>query len=107
MKRPLKELANVAYIVAGVLSAGMGLEGFLLSSHFIDGGVTGVSMLLANEKVTGLPLPLLLVAINLPFIVLGYKSLGRAFAIRSSLAIIGLSVALAVIPYPDVTPDKL
>ena len=40
MKRPLKELANVAYIVAGVLSAGMGLEGFLLSSHFIDGGVT-------------------------------------------------------------------
>jgi uncharacterized membrane-anchored protein YitT (DUF2179 family) len=105
MKRPLKELTNVAYIVAGVLSAGMGLKGFLLSSHFIDGGVTGVSMLLA--KVTGLSLPALLVAINLPFIALGYKQLGRAFAIRSSLAIVGLSVALAVIPYPDVTPDKL
>jgi uncharacterized membrane-anchored protein YitT (DUF2179 family) len=85
----------------------MGLEGFLLSSHFIDGGVTGVSMLLADGKVTGLPLPALLVAINLPFIALGYKSLGRAFAIRSSLAIVGLSVALAVIPYPDVTSDKL
>src|SRR5947209_2145383 len=101
MKRPLKELANVAYIVAGILSAGMGLEGFLLSSHFIDGGVTGVSMILAET--TGLPLPALLVVINLPFIALGYKQLGRAFAIRSASSIVGLSVALSIIHYPDVT----
>ncbi len=96
---------NALFIVVGILSAGMGIHGFLLSSHFIDGGVTGISMLLAN--VLGIPLPLLILAINLPFIALGYRHLGRAFAIRSSLAITGLSVCLATIHYPDVTPDKL
>ena len=75
------------------------------SSHFIDGGVTGISMLVAN--VLGIPLPLLILAINLPFIALGYRHLGRAFAIRSALAIVGLSVCLATVHYPDVTPDKL
>ncbi|WP_435009389.1 YitT family protein [Tundrisphaera lichenicola] len=106
MKRTLKELTNVAYIVAGVLSAGMGLEGFLLSSHFIDGGVTGISMLLA--EVLHLPLPPFLVVINLPFILLGYRQIGLAFAIRSASAILALALALAFIHFPDLTPsDKL
>jgi uncharacterized membrane-anchored protein YitT (DUF2179 family) len=83
----------------------MGIRGFLLSSRFIDGGVTGISMLLAN--VLPIPLPLLILAINLPFIGLGYRHIGRAFAIRSSLAIIGLAVCLAIVHYPDVTDDKL
>lgn len=103
MKRPLKELTNVVTIALGVVSAGMGLKGFLLSSHFIDGGVTGISMLLA--KVLGWPLPVLLLVINLPFIALGYRQLGRPFAIRSASAIIGLSACLATIDFPDVTPD--
>jgi uncharacterized membrane-anchored protein YitT (DUF2179 family) len=92
-------------IAAGVLSAGMGLKGFLLSSNFIDGGVTGVSMLLA--KVTRLPLSIWLPLINLPFIALGYRQLGRAFALRSALAITALAGVLATVPYPDVTPDPL
>lgn len=53
MNRSLRELLNALLMVPGILSAGMGLKGFLLSSNFIDGGVTGVSMLLA--KTTGLP----------------------------------------------------
>src|SRR5262249_32782133 len=53
-KRLLDELGNDTLFVLGILSAGMGLKGFLMSSHFIDGGVTGVSMLLAQT--TGLPL---------------------------------------------------
>lgn len=81
----------------------MGIHGFLLSSNFIDGGVTGVSMLLA--KMTGIPLSVWLPLVNLPFIVLGYRQIGPVFAIRSVLAISGLAVALAVIPFPDVTPD--
>ena len=105
MKHPLRELANVLFIILGILSAGMGIHGFLISSHFIDGGVTGISMLLAN--VLGIPLPILILAINLPFIGLGYRQIGRAFAIRSALAMSGLSVCLATIHYPDVTPDKL
>ncbi|GAB3567030.1 YitT family protein [Spirosoma luteolum] len=98
-------IKDIILIVAGVLSAGMGLKGFLLSSHFIDGGVTGVSMLIAN--LSGIPLAILLLVINLPFIALGYRQFGRRFALRSTLAMAGLSLALTVIPYPDVTPDLL
>ena len=105
MKHPLKELANAVYISLGVLSAGMGLHGFLWSSRFIDGGVTGISMLLS--KGLGLSLSATILVINLPFIALGYRQLGRAFAIRSILAIVGLSVVLATVHYPDVTPDRL
>jgi uncharacterized membrane-anchored protein YitT (DUF2179 family) len=105
MKQLLRELGNVLFIILGILSAGMGIHGFLSSSHFIDGGVTGISMLVAN--VLGVPLPFLILAINLPFIGLGYHQIGRAFAIRSALAITGLSVCLATVHYPDVTPDKL
>jgi len=101
--RVLRELLNSLLIVLGILSAGMGLYGFLLSSNFIDGGVTGVSMLLA--KITPLSLSFWLPVVNLPFIVLGYRHIGRAFAVRSVLGIGGLALALATIPYPDVTPD--
>jgi len=52
-------------------------------------------------------LPVLILVINLPFIAIGYHQIGRAFAIRSSLAIVGLSICLATVHYPDVTPDKL
>ena len=105
MKQFLRELANALFIILGILSAGMGIHGFLLSSRFIDGGVTGISMLLS--KVLGIPLPILILAINMPFIGLGYRQIGRAFAIRSALAIMGLSLCLATVHYPDVTPDKL
>jgi uncharacterized membrane-anchored protein YitT (DUF2179 family) len=105
MKRFLRAALNTTLIVLGILSAGMGLKGFLMSSRFIDGGVTGVSMLLAD--VLGAPLAILILVINLPFIALGYRQLGRKFAIKSALAIAGLSLCLAFIKYPDVTPDKL
>ena len=105
INHPNSELKNALFIIAGVFSAAFGLESFLLSSHFIDGGVTGVSMLLA----TGfkLPLSLLILVINLPFIALGYKQLGRRFALRSGLGIGGLALVLAFVPFPDVTHDLL
>jgi uncharacterized membrane-anchored protein YitT (DUF2179 family) len=92
-------------IGAGVVSAGFGLKGFLFSSHFIDGGVTGISML--GAMVLGLPLPLLILVINLPFVALGWRQMGANFAVKSMLAIGALSVCIGLIPYPDVTPDKL
>jgi len=98
-----RESLNALFIVAGILCAAMGIKGFLLSSNFIDGGVTGVSMLLS--KATGVPLAVLLPAINLPFVALGLHQMGVAFAIRSAIGIAGLAGALAVIPFPDVTPD--
>jgi uncharacterized membrane-anchored protein YitT (DUF2179 family) len=105
MKRIIREAGRLALIVIGIFSAGLGLKGFLLSSHFIDGGVTGVSMLFAN--VMGWPLSILILVINLPFILLAYKQIGLTFAIKSTIAIAGLSACLASVHYPDVTPDKL
>lgn len=105
MKRIFRAAANVGLIILGILSAGFGLKGFLLSSKFIDGGVTGISMLLAD--VLGWPLSILILVINLPFVAVAYRQMGWRFAIKSALAIAGLAVCLAYLKYPDVTPDKL
>jgi uncharacterized membrane-anchored protein YitT (DUF2179 family) len=105
MRSTTREAVNTAFILAGIASAAMGLKGFLFSSHFIDGGVTGISMLLAMT--TPMPLALWLPVVNLPFVVLGYRQLGRAFAVRSALAIVGLALVLATVHFPDVTHDLL
>ena len=105
LTRTTPELLNIVLIVLGVLSANMGLHGFLLSSNFIDGGVTGVSMLMS--KVTGTTLSVWLPVFNLPFIALGFRQIGSGFAVRSALAIGGLSLAVALIPFPDVTHDRV
>src|SRR5205809_7463315 len=99
-----REALNILFIAAGVMSAGMGLKGFLFSSHFIDGGVTGISMLLA--KVTPLPLSIWLPLVNLPFVALGLRHLGRAFAIRSVLAIAALALVVAAVQFPDLPGDS-
>ena len=98
-------LKHVFFISLGVLSAGFGLKGFLLPNGFIDGGVTGISLLL--EALTNYPLALLIVIINAPFIVLGYFQIGKLFTIKSIAAISGLALALIFIDYPIITSDKL
>jgi uncharacterized membrane-anchored protein YitT (DUF2179 family) len=100
-----KEIKSYLLILLAILSAGMGIKGYLLSSHFIDGGVTGISMLL--NYITGFPLYILIPVINLPFIILGYYQMGYKFALKSTIAIAGLALCLAFMPYPNVTPDKL
>ncbi|MFL6334906.1 MAG: YitT family protein [Pyrinomonadaceae bacterium] len=105
MNNVARGAVNLLLVVLGIFSAAFGLKGFLLSSRFIDGGVTGVSMLLSD--VLGVPLALLIPLINLPFVALGYKQVGARFAVKSAAAIAGLSVCLALVHFPDVTPDKL
>ena len=105
MNSPARVALNIGLIILGIFSAAFGLKGFLLSSHFIDGGVTGISMLLSSAL--GFPLAILISVINLPFIAVGYKQIGKAFALKSALAIAGLSLCLAFVKFPDVTPDKL
>ena len=104
-KKLIAELKNALLIGAGALSAGFGLKGFLLSSKFIDGGVTGISLLVAD--VLHMPLSVLILLINLPFIAIAYRQIGWRFAVKSALAIATLALCLAFIKYPDVTPDKL
>ena len=96
---------DILLLISGILSAGFGLKGFLLPNKFIDGGATGISLLIAES--TNLPLSILIVMVNIPFILFGFKSIGKQFILKTSLAIIGLSLCVALIPYPQITDDKL
>jgi len=93
------------YIIIGVFSAGFGLKGFLLPNNFIDGGATGISLLL--ENITSLNLGVLLVIVNLPFIYLASKTIGNKFAVRSIIAITFLALVVHFVDYPTITEDKL
>lgn len=92
-------------ISIGIFSAAFGLKGFLLTNKFIDGGATGVSLLVS--ALTQTPLYLLIICINIPFMVLGYRILGKQFAIKTALAITGLALVIANIEFPNVTDDNL
>jgi uncharacterized membrane-anchored protein YitT (DUF2179 family) len=92
-------------IVFAVFSAGLGLKGFLLPNNFIDGGVTGISLLVA--LLTKYDLPVLIVIFNIPFIIMGYMQIGRDFALKTIAAIVGLALNLYLVDYEIVTSDKL
>jgi uncharacterized membrane-anchored protein YitT (DUF2179 family) len=99
------ESRNAIFIVLGIFSAAFGFKGFLLPSHFIDGGVTGVSLLVT--EITKLPLSPLVIVINIPFVILSYFILGKQFAIKTAIAILGLGLCIAFIDFPNITNDKL
>lgn len=100
-----RHIKDFFLITIGIFSASFGFKGFLLTNHFIDGGATGISLLIS--ALTEIPLYLLIICINIPFILLGYKVMGRQFAIKTALAITGLSIVLATITFPNVTDDNL
>jgi len=98
-------LKEYAFIIIGVFSAGFGLKGFLLPNHFIDGGATGISLLIRN--ISEIPLAYLLILVNLPFLILGAKTFSLKFAIKSLVAITILALVVHTINYPIITEDKL
>jgi uncharacterized membrane-anchored protein YitT (DUF2179 family) len=104
-KTTSRNIINLLLMILGVVSAGFGLKGFLIPNHFIDGGVTGISLLLNQE--TGISLSVLILLINLPFVLLGWRQINMIFGIKSILAISLLAFTVAIVPYPMVTDDKL
>jgi uncharacterized membrane-anchored protein YitT (DUF2179 family) len=96
---------SVLFMSLGILSAGFGLEGFLIPNGLIDGGVTGISLL--TNRQTGISLSILIVLINVPFILLGWRQIGKAFSIKSIICIAVLAIVIVVLPYPVVTNDKV
>lgn len=98
-------LKDSVLILIGIFSAAFGLESFLLPSSFIDGGATGISLLIA--ELTTVPLSLLIILINIPFIILGFKIIGKQFAIKTAFAITGLALCMSSFHFPEVTHDKL
>jgi uncharacterized membrane-anchored protein YitT (DUF2179 family) len=100
-----KEITNVLLIITGIFSAAFGLKGFLIPNEFIDGGVTGISLLISS--ITGWPISILIVVINIPFIWLGYKRINKLYAVKTLIAIFILSLVLYFVNFPQVTNDKL
>ncbi|TFZ65311.1 YitT family protein [Hymenobacter sp. UV11] len=101
-----RQVGGLLYLVAGIFSAGLGLESFILPNGLFDGGVTGIS-LLAARLLPNLPFSVFLVVLNLPFIWLGYRQLGKEFALKALAAILGLAAVLVVVHFPVITQDKM
>ncbi len=99
------EFKNFFLITIGIFSAGFGFKGFLLTNKFIDGGATGISLLIS--ALSEIPLYYLIPLINLPFVIMAYKTVSRNFAIKTALAILGLSLCLAYVKFPNVTNDNI
>ena len=93
------------FIVTGIFAAAFGLESFLFPNSFIDGGATGISLLIAETA--DIPLYILIILVNIPFVFLGYRVIGKIFALKTGLAILGLALVLAFVNFPEVTQDKL
>lgn len=96
---------NLIMTLIGITCAAFGLKSFLLPNKFLDGGATGIAMLLS--QLTNLSLSVLILIVNIPFIILGYSVLGKSFTIKTAFVITGLSAVLAVTEFPQITNDKL
>lgn len=81
-------------MLLGSVITAVGLQFFLLPNHMIDGGVTGLSIIAA--KLSGLPLGVFLVLLNVPFVLFGYKKFGWAFAAYSVIGIVALALLTSV-----------
>ncbi|MFZ1378841.1 MAG: YitT family protein [Saprospiraceae bacterium] len=101
----IRYFKDIILITIGIFSAAFGFKGFLLTNHFIDGGATGISLLIS--ALTIIPLYILLIVVNIPFIIMGYFTIGRTFAIKTALAITGLAFVVATVEFPNVTNDNL
>lgn len=104
-KRIRRTISDLGLSFLGIISASIGLKAFLLPNSFLDGGVTGVSLLIA--QLAGIDLSLLILLINIPFILLAYRHLSKPLAIKSVFTIAGLALSIHFINMPAITDDKL
>ena len=85
-----RNFRKIVMIIIGAAIAAYGLEAVLIPNNVIDGGVTGISIM--ASKLSGLSLGIFLFVLNIPFVFLGYKQVGKSFAILSTIGIAALSV---------------
>ncbi len=98
-------LVDIFYVSTGILLCGFALKGFLIPNHFFDGGITGISLLM--HELYHWNIGYVIVVANIPLIVMAGFQVGKKFALKTFLAIVGLALCLLFIPYPQITTDKL
>lgn len=92
-------------IISGCGLAVISINGFMIPNHLIDGGVTGISILV--HELFHINVGLLLILFNLPFIYMGYKQIGKSFAVVTVIAVLILAAGLTFIHIPVITSDRL
>ena len=103
--RKVWDLKNLIQIVLGAALAVLAMKGFMIPNKFMDGGITGISLLL--HEIYHLNISLLVVVLNATFIYLGYRRIGKTFAVQTTLAVILLSIGLYFVNIGPITSDKL
>lgn len=96
---------NLLHIFAGTGLAVLAMKGFMIPNRFMDGGITGISILL--HEIFHINISILVIALNIFFIYLGYRRIGKTFAVQTTLAVILLSLGLYFIDINPITSDKL
>ena len=102
MKQLLSEIFQIA---TGILLASIGLKMFLLPNGFLDGGVTGIAILLS--ELFNFDISYILLIVSIPFLILAWYSLSRRIFIKSVISIISLSVIIHFENFEAITDDKL
>ncbi|OPH57567.1 hypothetical protein BC351_03320 [Paenibacillus ferrarius] len=101
-----KFLRRILFMILGSGLVSVGLEIFLVPNNIIDGGIVGISIILAH--LTHFPLGIFLILLNLPFLLLGYKQIGKTFALSTLFSVILMSVGTYLLhPVQAITIDPL
>jgi uncharacterized membrane-anchored protein YitT (DUF2179 family) len=96
---------NIFLITLGCSFSVFAMKGFMIPNHFLDGGITGISILL--HEIFHINISFLVIILNIFFVFLGYKRIGKTFAVQTSIAVLLLSIGLLFVNIPAFTSDKL
>ncbi|SHO61673.1 YitT family protein [Algoriphagus zhangzhouensis] len=96
---------SLVYTICGISLSAIALKAFMLPNKFLDGGVTGIAILV--NLGFGIDINILLIAINLPFLFMAWRMIGKTFAVQSGISISLLVIALHFLEVPTVTEDKV
>ena len=88
-----RNIINFIILTIGTIISAAALELFLIPNTILDGGITGISIIV--YKLTGVPLSLLVVVLNIPFFYIGYKNLGKKFLVRAIYSMLAFSLFLS------------
>ena len=100
-----KRVISFIMLTFGSILAAFALETFLIPNTILDGGVTGISIIIS--KLTTLPVSLLVLILNIPFVYIGYKNLGRGFLVRAVYSMILFSYSLSVFQYIEAITEQM
>ena len=103
-KHVVKLLTRYAFLLLGSAIAAVGLEIFLVPNNIIDGGIVGISII--ASYMTNIPLGLFTFVLNIPFLYIGYKQIGKSFLLASLFSIVIFSVLVSLLsPIAGLTKD--